>query len=166
MKNFKELLNHITCFVFDIDGVLTNGQLMITNEGQLLRSMNIKDGYAMQLAIKQGYKIWIISGAHNDGVVVRLKNLGITDVYTNVKNKSDLLEELSVKNNVAHSGILFMGDDMPDIEAMKKCGIACCPKDAVHQVKSISIYTSEQTGGNGCVRDVIEQVLTLQDKWL
>jgi 3-deoxy-D-manno-octulosonate 8-phosphate phosphatase (KDO 8-P phosphatase) len=163
--NFKERLNNIQCFVFDIDGVLTDGDLHVLLDGTMLRQMNIKDGYALQLANKKGYKIFVISGSNAEGAKKRLENLGITEVHLNVKNKLLLLDNLLIQHRVTYDHILYMGDDMPDIEVMKKCGAPTCPADAVHQVKKESIYVSEKNGGRGCVRDVIEQVLTLHNKW-
>ena len=163
--NFKEKLHAIRCFVFDVDGVLTDGQLLITHEGQQLRSMNIKDGYALQLAIKQGYHVFIISGAVSEGVVKRLNSLGIKEVFTGVPDKKAKLNELMHQHNLTSDQILYMGDDMPDLEVMQMVGIATCPADAIPQVKKISIYISEKKGGEGCVRDVVEQVLTLHNKW-
>lgn len=165
MKNFKERLRDVKCFVFDIDGVLTNGQLLVTHEGQQLRSMNIKDGYALQLAIQKGYQILIISGAVSEGVLKRLNGLGIKEVYTGIKNKKATLEKLLSENNYPFHQVLYMGDDMPDYEAMLNCGVPTCPIDAVSQIRGIAIYISDKKGGEGCVRDVIEQVLTLQGDW-
>lgn len=163
--NFKEKLRSVKCFVFDVDGVLTNGQLLVTHEGQLLRSMNIKDGYALQLAIKEGYEVIIISGAVSEGVVKRLNGLGIKEVYSGVPDKKQKLQEILNTHRLSSEQILYMGDDMPDVEVMQFCGVPCCPADAIQQVKKISIYTSEKKGGEGCVRDIVEQVLTLHGKW-
>jgi 3-deoxy-D-manno-octulosonate 8-phosphate phosphatase (KDO 8-P phosphatase) len=165
LSNFKERLHNIRCFVFDVDGVLTNGQLLITHEGQQLRSMNIKDGYALQLAVKEGYQVFIISGAVSEGVIKRLNGLGIKDVFTGVPSKKKKLDELLDQHNLTYNKVLYMGDDMPDLEPMQHCEVACCPSDAVQQVRNASIYISEIKGGDGCVRDVIEQVLTLHGKW-
>ena len=165
MSNFKEKLAQIKCFVFDVDGVLTNGQLLVTHEGQQLRIMNIKDGYALQLAVQKGYHIIIISGAVSEGVLKRLNGLGLKVVHTGVKNKKVLLDQLLSDHNFTYEQVLYMGDDMPDLEAMAKCGVPTCPFDAVQQIKNISIYISEKKGGDGCVRDVIEQVMTLHSKW-
>ena len=163
--NFKEKLQAVKCFVFDVDGVLTNGQLLVTHEGELLRSMNIKDGYALQLAIKEGYEVFIISGAFSEGVIKRLNGLGIKDIFPGIPDKKQKLKELLVTKQLSPEEILYMGDDMPDIEVMEFCGVPCCPSDAIQQVKKISIYTSEKKGGEGCVRDIIEQVLILHGKW-
>src|SRR5205085_725784 len=129
------------------------------------RTMNIKDGYAMQLAVKKGYHLAIISGGKSEGVPKRLERLGITDIHTGVKNKMEVYTSLKIKHAITDDQILFMGDDIPDLEIMKQAGIATCPNDACIEIKNISIYRSLQKGGEGCVRDVIEQVLRLHNKW-
>ncbi len=164
-QNFKQKLNNIKCFAFDIDGVLTNGQLLITEQGELLRSMNIKDGYALKLAIEKGYEIVIISGAKQKGAIESLRRLGIENFFSESKNKLQTLNHFLVEKKLTHDTVLFMGDDMPDMEVMKSCGIAACPQDAVSDIKNICIYVSECKGGQGAVRDVIEQVLRLHSKW-
>lgn len=164
-ENFKQKLKYIKCFAFDIDGVLTNGQLLVTEEGDLLRSMNIKDGYALKLAVEKSYEVIIISGAKHKGAIARLKNLGVENIYSESKNKLQTLNHFLVEKKLTHDAVMFMGDDMPDLEVMKSCGIAACPADAVHDVKSISIYVSPHKGGEGAARDVIEQVLRLHAKW-
>ena len=160
-----ESLKNIKCFVFDVDGVLTNGTLIVMPNGVLIRTMNIRDGYALQLAVKKGYKVWVISGGHSDEVRQRLLQLGVLDVYMQVKNKAELLNELSVLNNVPFQDMLFMGDDMPDYEAMQLVGLAACPSDATTDIKNISTYISIAKGGEGCAREVIEKVLKLNDHW-
>lgn len=164
-NNFKELLHEVRCFVFDIDGVLTDGSLMVQADGSMLRRMNIKDGYALKLAAKRNYEIFIISGSKQDGSATRLMNLGIEHVYTGVENKLAQLENLMLRTRTRPTQILYMGDDMPDLEVMKICAVRTCPADAVHQIKSICQYVSPLKGGEGCVRDVIEQVLTLRGEW-
>lgn len=164
-KNFKELLQGVRCFVFDIDGVLTDGSLLIQADGSMLRRMNIKDGYALQLAARRNYDIFIISGSKQDGSAARLKNLGIEHVYTGVENKLAHLENLMLRTRTRPNEILYMGDDMPDLEVMKICSVRTCPYDAVHQIKSICHYVSPLKGGEGCVRDVIEQTLSLRGEW-
>jgi 3-deoxy-D-manno-octulosonate 8-phosphate phosphatase (KDO 8-P phosphatase) len=159
--NFKERLQKVKCFVFDIDGVLTDGQLHILQDGTMLRNMNIKDGYALRQAFLKNYPIFVISGSNAEGVKQRLKNLGIEEVYLNCKDKLDQLSVLLVKHHLTYEDVLYMGDDIPDLEVMKKCGVATCPNDAVHQIKAISIYISDYCGGKGAVRDVIEQTLRL-----
>jgi 3-deoxy-D-manno-octulosonate 8-phosphate phosphatase (KDO 8-P phosphatase) len=156
---------NITTFVFDIDGVLTNSTVLVLPDGVMARSMNIKDGYALQLAVKKGYNIAIISGGDPKEVTYRFKKLGIQNVFLGVKNKSKVLSEYLTKNNIPASKALFMGDDIPDFDVMKMIGLACCPNDAVPEIKSISKYISPNNGGEGCVRDVIEKVLKLNNHW-
>ncbi len=160
-----ESLQKITCFVFDVDGVLTNGEVMVMPNGLLVRKMNIKDGYAIQLAIKKGFQVWVISGGNSIEVEQRLNLLGVKEVHMKVKDKRALLQELSLMNNVPLDQMLFMGDDMPDFDAMKIVGIAACPNDACVDIKQIANYISSLNGGAGCARDVIEKVLKLNDKW-
>ncbi len=164
-QNFKERLRSIRCFVFDIDGVLTDGGLDILQDGTMLRRMNIKDGYALKLAQDSGYPVFVISGSNAEGVLHRLNNLGIDEVFLKVPNKLAVLEGLLIKHRIPMSEVLYMGDDMPDLDVMHKVGCPVCPADAVHQVKAISVYVSEYKGGWGAARDVIEQVLTLHGKW-
>jgi 3-deoxy-D-manno-octulosonate 8-phosphate phosphatase (KDO 8-P phosphatase) len=158
-------LKKITCFVFDVDGVLTNGTLQVMPNGILVRTMNIRDGYALQLAIKKGYKVWVISGGHSEEVRQRLNHLGITEVHMKVANKKEQLNNLALEFGVALSEILFMGDDMPDYEAMQIAGIAACPNDAATDIKVISQYKALAKGGEGCAREVIEKVLKLNNHW-
>ncbi|EIJ40435.1 KdsC family phosphatase [Galbibacter orientalis] len=164
-KSYKEYLEHITTFIFDVDGVLTDGIISITSEGELLRTMNVKDGYAMKTALNKGYNICIISGGNNEGVRVRLRGLGITDIHLGVSNKIDTLDEYFDVYNIKAENALYMGDDIPDYHVMKMVGMPCCPNDAVAEIKEISKYISHKQGGKGCVRDVIEQVLKVQGKW-
>ena len=158
-------LKKITCFVFDVDGVLTNGEVIVMPNGVLVRKMNIKDGYALQLAIKKGYQVWVISGGNSSEVEERLHNLGVKEVHMRVKDKRALLQELSILHNTALEHMLFMGDDMPDFEAMSIVGVAACPKDAAVDIKSIASYIALAEGGAGCAREVIEKVLKLNDHW-
>lgn len=158
-------LKRVKAFVFDIDGVLTNGEVLVTEEGEQLRSFYIKDGYALQLAVKQGYPIAVITGGKSLGVKFRLEGLGIKDVFINISNKTLVLEQWMKQNNIQAEEILYMGDDIPDIHAMEMVGLASCPADAVEDIKAISYYISSKKGGKGAVRDIIEKVLRLQDKW-
>ena len=155
----------ITTFIFDVDGVLTNGMLLVMPDGEFLRSMNIKDGYAMQLAVKKGYQLMVISGGHSNGVPIRLQRLGLQEVHLGVPDKNAVFQSLVTKYQLDKSSILYMGDDLPDLEVMKQCGVPCCPLDAVHEIKSACIYISDKRGGDGCVRDVIEQVMRLHGTW-
>ena len=165
-KSYKEYLKHINTFILDIDGVLTDGTVMVTTSGEMLRSMNIKDGYALKTAIDKGFNICIISGGSNEGVRVRLNGLGITDVFLGAHNKIEQLNTYLESKNVDLKQVLYMGDDIPDYPVMKLVGLPTCPQDAAPEIKAISKYVSHKNGGKGAVRDVIEQVLKVQDKWL
>jgi 3-deoxy-D-manno-octulosonate 8-phosphate phosphatase (KDO 8-P phosphatase) len=164
-KSYKEIMPQITTFVFDVDGVLTDGSVTIFPNGELIRTMNIKDGYALKTAVDMGYNICVISGGSNEAVKSRLRGLGITDIYLGSQNKIEELDEYMELYDIDPNHVLYMGDDIPDIPVMKKCGLATCPKDAAPEVQNISGYISQKKGGKGCVRDVIEQVLKVQDKW-
>lgn len=157
--------SNVRGFVFDIDGVLTDGQIYVVEGQPPLRSMNIKDGYALQLAVKKGYPIVVISGGNSKASKVRLEKLGIEEVFISVKNKVALLEGLADINQWNLDHFLYMGDDMPDLQVMKKCGIKTCPQDASEEIKTIADYISPFKGGKGCVRDVIEKVLKLNHHW-
>lgn len=165
-KNYKEFLAHITTFIFDVDGVLTDGSLQISTNGDLLRTMNIKDGFAMKHAMEKGFTVCVISGGYNEGVRHRLKGLGITDIYLGCPDKVEQMEEFFDIYDIKPEEVLYMGDDLPDYYAMQKVGLPCCPQDAAAEIKEISRYVSHKKGGKGCVREVIEQVMKVQDKWL
>lgn len=160
-----QLFKKITTFVFDVDGVLTDGTLTILPNGVMARKMNVKDGYALQLAIKKGYKIAIISGGNSEEVTDRLNKLGIDEVYMRVLDKESVLSSYLQKHHLSWEEVLYMGDDIPDMIVMKKAGIACCPLDAVEEIKEISAYISPLNGGFGCCRDVIEKVMKLRGNW-
>ena len=165
-KSYKEYLNQITTFVFDVDGVLTDGSLQVSTKGELLRTMNTKDGYAMKMALKAGFTVCIISGGKNEGVRERLRVLGITDIYLGVDDKVEQMDEFFDIYDIKPEQVLYMGDDIPDYYPMKLVGLPCCPQDAVPELKEISLYVSHRNGGEGCVRDVIEQVMKVQGKWM
>ncbi|MCC7331629.1 MAG: HAD hydrolase family protein [Flavobacteriales bacterium] len=166
MSNFKELLPKITTFIFDVDGVLTNGMVTLFPNGDMIRNMNIKDGYALQYAIKQGYNIAIISGGSSESVRLRLNGLGITDVFLKASNKVEVFENYLQSKSIDTNNVLYMGDDIPDLNVMQKCGVATCPSDAAVEIKNCVHYISDKKGGEGCVRDIIEQVMRCQGKWL
>lgn len=163
--SYKQLLPNIKALVFDVDGVLTNGQVLVTTDGEMLRSMNIKDGYALKTAVDQGLEICIISGGSNEGVRKRLQGLGVTNVHLGVKDKVALLGSVLQKTGIKNEQVLYMGDDLPDMEVMGAVGLPTCPQDAAPEIKKISLYVSHKNGGMGCARDVIEQVLKVQGKW-
>jgi 3-deoxy-D-manno-octulosonate 8-phosphate phosphatase (KDO 8-P phosphatase) len=164
-KSYKEIMPNITTFMFDVDGVLTNGLVHISSTGELTRLMNTKDGYALKTAIDAGYNICIISGGQNEGVRSRLAGLGITDIYLGAHDKLIQFNEYLNEKNLTPEEILYMGDDIPDYPVMKKVALAACPKDAVAEIQGVSHYISQKKGGLGCVRDVIEQVLKVQGNW-
>ena len=164
-KSYKEIMPQIETMIFDVDGVLTNGEVTIFPNGEMVRSMNIKDGYALKSAVMAGYKVCIISGGTNENVRKRLSDLGITDIYLGAHNKIDQFSQYIDKFNLNPENILYMGDDIPDYPVMKKVGLPCCPKDAAPEIQEVSSYVSQKKGGKGCVRDVIEQILKVQGKW-
>lgn len=165
-KSYKEYLTHITTFVFDVDGVLTDGTITVTTEGEMLRTMNIKDGYALKTAIDRGYNVCIISGGSNEGVRLRLHGLGIKNIYLGAHHKTETLNTYLETKDLKRENVLFMGDDIPDLSVMQEIGLPCCPQDAVPEIKEVSKYVSHKKGGKGAVRDVIEQVLKVQGKWI
>lgn len=163
--SYKQKLHKITTFMFDVDGVLTNGNLTIMPDGELIRTMNVKDGFALKVAIDMGYKVVVISGGTNEGVKKRLLALGVHDVFLGSHHKLEPFNQIKSKYNLQNDEVLYMGDDLPDLGIMKQIELACCPQDAVPEIKQISHYISNKNGGEGCVRDVIEQVLKVQNKW-
>ena len=148
-----------------MDGVLTDGKVLINSDGELLRSFDTKDGYAIKCAIQKGFKIAIITGGQNKAVRTRFKELGVFDVYLGAHHKLDAFQDLIDNYNLKSDEILYIGDDVPDIPVMEKVGLGCCPADAVSDVKAMADYVSHKNGGEGCVRELIEQVLRVQGKW-
>ncbi|MCZ8228478.1 HAD-IIIA family hydrolase [Flavobacterium sp.] len=165
-KSYKEIMNEITTFVFDVDGVLTDGSVFVNTTGEMLRTMNIRDGYALKAAVDNGYNVCIISGGSNEGVRVRLRNLGITDIHLGTPDKVATFDEYTDVYNILPEHVLYMGDDIPDYHVMQLVGLPTCPQDASPEIKAISKYISHKNGGKGAVRDVIEQVMKVQGKWM
>lgn len=165
-KSYKESLKNITTFIFDVDGVFTDGNVIVNSDGELLRTMNVKDGYALKTALNKGYNVCIITGGTNEGVKKRLMALGVTDIFMNSHLKIEALHTYIKKHNINLKNILYMGDDVPDIPPLKVVGLATCPQDAIPEVKAASKYISHHMGGKGCVRDVIEQVLKVRGDWM
>ena len=164
--NILELFKPIKLIVMDVDGVLTDGKLILLDSLELARTMSIRDGYAMQLAVKKGYNLMVISGAVDGGAVSnRLKNLGVHEVYQGVTDKASLLKDKIASLHLNNEQVLYIGDDIPDLEAMKLVGLACCPADAVQEIQAVSKYISSYKGGEGCVRDIIEKVMKLNQHW-
>lgn len=166
MSNFKEILKNVKAFAFDIDGVLSTTKVYAFSSGEMVRTMNIRDGYAMQYAIKKKYPIAIISGGISEAVRERFLKLGITDIYMGSSDKKGNFLDFISKYNLDQADVLYMGDDIPDIEILEITGVPTCPSDAVEEVKAICKYISDKPGGDGCVRDVMEQVLKLHGNWL
>jgi 3-deoxy-D-manno-octulosonate 8-phosphate phosphatase (KDO 8-P phosphatase) len=164
-QHYLNLFKSATAIVMDVDGVLTDGTLVITDEGNQLRTMNIRDGFAIHQAVRQGFKLAVVSGGRSPGVLERLRSLGIEHVRISVEEKVNVLHKLTEELGLDLSSTIYIGDDIPDVEVMKLCGIPCCPADACSEVISISKYISPMKGGEGCVRDILEKVLKLQGKW-
>ncbi|MCB9251385.1 MAG: HAD hydrolase family protein [Flavobacteriales bacterium] len=162
---FIKKLNNISTFIFDVDGVMTNGNVQVSEEGHMLRTFNIKDGFAMQLAIKLGYRICIITGGSSQGVVKRLNGLGIKDVFSKVHEKVPVYRKYLSDNNIQADEVAYMGDDLPDYTLLLETGLKCCPLDASPDIVNICEFVSSKRGGEGCVRELIEKVLRAQDKW-
>lgn len=162
---FLEQLKQITTLIFDVDGVLTNGDIIASDSGEFLRTFNIKDGYALQLAVKRGYHIAIISGGKGDAMQKRFEGLGINHIFLGVSDKVAVYTTLCETYGLNPAEVLYMGDDIPDLKIMKLVGLATCPADAVPEIKAISQYISPYTGGKTAVRDIIEKVLKVQGKW-
>lgn len=163
--NNLEVFRDITTFIFDVDGILTNNLVLVTEIGELLRSMNTRDGYAIKHALEKGYQVAIITGGNSNGVVLRLQGLGIKHIYKGIHNKKEAYKDFLEKTGLKSSEILYMGDDIPDIPVMRLVALAACPKDACPEVIAIANYISPFVGGEGCVRDVIEKVLKLKGHW-
>lgn len=166
MNDYRERLKHITTMIFDYDGVLSDGRILFSDDGHQMRNGHVKDGFAIQLAQKLGFRIAIISGANTPGMQIRCNLLGIENSFLGIHNKIEIYNQFKSDHNLRDSEILFMGDDIPDYMIMEQVSIACCPADAAIDIKNIAHYISHLKGGEGCVRDVIEQVLRSQDKWL
>lgn len=159
-------LRKIRLIAFDIDGVLSASTIPVADDGQPMRTANIKDGYAIHLALKVGMPIAIITGGKDEAVRRRYESLGCQDVHLGCSLKIETYDALLQKYGIGDENVLYMGDDIPDYEIMKRCGCPCSPKDAAPEIRDISIYVSHCLGGMGCGRDVIEQVLRAQGKWM
>nr|WP_121271318.1 HAD-IIIA family hydrolase [Pedobacter schmidteae] len=162
---FLEQLKQVTTLIFDIDGVLTNGDIIASDSGEFLRTFNIKDGYALQLAVKRGYHVCIISGGKGAAMQKRFEGLGINNIFLGVSDKVAVYNSLCTEYNLNSLEVLYMGDDIPDLKIMQLVGLAVCPADAVPEIKAISHYISPYNGGKAAVRDVVEKVLKVQGKW-
>lgn len=166
MNEKRDLFQTITTFIFDYDGVMTDGKVYSDHDGHPWRATNVKDGYALQLATKLGYNVAVISGAICPSMEVRMNSLGVTDVFTGIPHKVQKLDEYMAQKGLKKEEIVFMGDDIPDMRVMQAVGLAACPADAADEVREISGYVSPKEGGKGAVRDLIKQVLKAQGKWM
>jgi 3-deoxy-D-manno-octulosonate 8-phosphate phosphatase (KDO 8-P phosphatase) len=165
-KNFKAKLKDINTFIFDVDGVFTNNIIFLSSDGEPLRTANVRDGYTVQLAVKMGLRIVILSGGKGEATRKRFEGLGVKDIYLGAGTKIDVLNQFIEENNLAKEDICYMGDDIPDYAVMQKAGLATCPSDAAPEIKSIAHYVSPFKGGEGCVRDVLEQALKMKGMWM
>ncbi len=166
MDNIQQKFSQIKAFAFDIDGVLSCDTIPLHPNGEPMRTVNTKDGYAIQLAVKKGFPVAVITGAQTNSLLIRFDMLGVHDVYLKAKQKVPIFQSFLEKYNLKAEEVLYMGDDIPDYEVMKLCGLAACPADAVPEILNIAHYISPKNGGLGCGRDVVEQVLKAQGKWL
>lgn len=156
----------VRAFVLDVDGVLTDNSVHVTESGEQLRRMNIRDGLGMKIALRNGFPVCIITGGRSQGVIKRLAALGVEHVYSGVEDKWPVFLQFLSTFNLKASEVCYMGDDLPDLQILKKVGLSVCPADAVSEIRTIVDYISPYIGGSGCVRDVVEKVLKTQDKWI
>lgn len=159
-------LSKIKAFVFDVDGVLSPSVIPLSKDGTPMRMANIKDGYAIQLAMKSGYKMAIITGGDSESVKIRFSALGIKDIYLKASEKLKIFLSWMEDNNLKPEEVIYMGDDIPDLKCMRSCGLPCAPRDAAWEARETALYVSTFDGGYGCARDVIEQVMKAQSKWM
>ncbi|MBL7815441.1 MAG: HAD-IIIA family hydrolase [Saprospiraceae bacterium] len=165
IHNVLGYFNEINTFVFDVDGVMTDGKLLVTEGGEFLRSFNARDGYAIRLAIEAGYNVCVISGGRGGSIEHRMKRIGIRQVFTGADPKLPVFLRYCEAHNIDPYKTLYMGDDLNDLDVMKKVGLACCPTDACPEIIEVCHYVSPYKGGDGCVRDVVEKVMKLHDNW-
>jgi 3-deoxy-D-manno-octulosonate 8-phosphate phosphatase (KDO 8-P phosphatase) len=165
MAFFKDELKNIKAFIFDVDGVLSRDTSPLNEDGDPVRTANVKDGFAIRIAVNLGFPVAVITGGYIERVRLRHEKLGVIYYYDKVRDKVESLKDFTMKTGIDPQNILFMGDDLVDYKIMTEVGIPVCPKDAVADIKAISKYVSDKSGGEGCVRDVIEQTLRAQNKW-
>lgn len=165
MENFKQKLTRVKTLLFDVDGVLTNGQVFLMENGEVLRNLNSKDGFALRLAAKKGYRIGVITAGSSQMIKKTLEGFGVQDVFLSQHDKLQCYKDFINEHSLNEDEILYMGDDLPDYEVMQRVGVATCPYNSAHEIKEICIYISSRNGGEGCVRDIIEQVMRSQGTW-
>lgn len=164
MTSYKEKMNPVTTFIFDVDGVLTDGSVTLYKD-EVVRTLNSRDGFALQFAAKKGYHILVITSGNSPAVKSRLLTYGVTEVCMQANNKLEVYQSLKEKYGFKDEQVLYMGDDLPDYEVMQEVGISACPQDAAVEIKAMCDYQSPHNGGRHCVRDVIEQTMRVQGKW-
>ena len=164
--NYKTRLKSITTFVLDVDGVLTNGKLILEGSGEITRTISTRDGYIIRRAIKKGYNVSIITFGNSEMLEKMMNYLGVSDIFSSVENKLETLNSYCSSKNITLKNVLYMGDDMPDIDCIKSVSIGTCPNDAVPEIREVADYISHVNGGDGCVRDVMEQVLKINNDWV
>ncbi|MBL7943807.1 MAG: HAD hydrolase family protein [Flavobacteriales bacterium] len=165
-KNYKSRLQEINTFCFDVDGVFTDNIVYLGSDGEQMRTANVRDGYAVQLAVKKGLRIIILSGGKGEAIRRRFEGLGVTEIHLGVSSKAPRFKEILAGSGLNATDVCYMGDDIPDLAVMGHAGLACCPSDAVPEIKAIATYISPYAGGRGCVRDVLEQALKLKGLWM
>ncbi len=165
-QSFTEKLKKVKALVFDVDGVLSTSSIPLANDGTPMRVISTKDGYALHLAAKKGVPLCIITGGNTEAIRVRFENLGFKEIYMGAARKLVVLDEFLGKYGLTREDVLYMGDDIPDLQTMKAVGVTACPVDAAEEIKAIADYVSPKTGGMGCVRDVVEQFLKVHDLWM
>lgn len=165
MLNFKQKLTKVNTLMFDIDGVITDGKVFVMESGEVVRNMNSKDGYAIHLAVQKKYNIVVISGGNNKAIKSMLERAGVQHIFINQHDKLQCYKDFIYTNNISDEQVMYMGDDLPDYEVMKRVGVACCPNNSAPEIKEICSYVSLKDGGEGCVRDIIEQVMRVQGTW-
>lgn len=166
MKNYREKLHRITTFIFDFDGVLSDGKVYVLPDGDQIRNTDVKDGYAIHYAMKLGYRMAIISGGYSETMRLRYSNFPGMEIYLKVGDKVAVFNEYLAKHQISAEEVLYVGDDIPDYKLMQMVGVKCCPSDAAEEIKQIADYISHRRGGDGCVRDVIEQTIKAHGKWM
>src|ERR1700758_4487345 len=164
-ENFKSRLKNITTLMFDVDGVMTDGKVYFFHDGTPIRNLNNKDAFAIQLAKKKRYNLVVITGGSSEIIKDALNRLGIEHVFLKQHDKLSCYKDFINEHNIEDKNILYMGDDLPDYEVMQRVGVAVCPNDAATEIKDLSIYISDKKGGDGCVRDIIEQVMRVRGDW-
>ena len=163
--DYKDKLHAINTFIFDFDGVLSDGKIYVQHDGEQVRATNVKDGYALQYALRKGYHVAVISGGYAESMRLRYKDFPGMEMFLKVRDKVEMFHEYLAQHQLKPENVLVMGDDIPDYKMMLLAGVRSCPADAAEEIKGISNYISPRPGGNGAVRDIIEQVLKLHGKW-